>query len=296
MDNIEIFLALVRTLNLTKTAELLHLSQSTVSRRLTILENSIGIKLFERKRGQKKIRLTPKGHEFISIAQRWSTLWQEIHSLKASDPQISLAIGSVDSLNTTLLYSLYQKLINHTPKCKLKILTKTSPEIYELVEKREIDIGFVLREINSSNIISDPVFHEPMVVISLSEKKNQGAKIHPSDLDPRYEIFFNWSPTYMIWHNHWWDPHISCKLEVDTTSLIVENLRDNPNYWAIVPKSTVRSVSPGGDFHMFELTDAPPNRVCYKIVHRYPYSNILQKIELVDSYLKVVLRDLAPGH
>lgn len=287
--DIEIFLALVRTLNLTKTAELLNLTQSTVSRRLKILEKDVGITLFERKRGQKKMRLTSKGQEFVSIAQRWSTLWQEMHTLQTADPKISLSIGSVDSLNTTLLPSLYEKLIHHKPICKLKILTSTSPEIYELVEKREIDIGFVLREINSSNIISDRIFSEPMVVIRIAEKKKNKEMIHPSDLDPHYEVFLNWGPSYMIWHNYWWDPHISCHLEVDTTSLIKQILLEKPKHWSIVPMSMVRSVSLTDRIHMFELTDAPPNRVCYKITHRYPHTNTLQKIELIDRYLKVIL-------
>ncbi len=288
IDDIEIFLALVRTYNLSKAAEQLHLSQSTISRRLTVLENNIGIKLFERKRGQKKIKVTPKGQQFVFIAQRWSTLWHEIHSLKNIAPHLSLSIGSVDSLNTTFLLPFYQKLIKHTPKTKLKIITSTSPELYKLVEKHEIDVGFVLREISSKSIISEQTFSEPMVVITMSNYQNKGMGLHPSDLEPHFEILLNWSPTYMIWHNYWWDPYISGRIEVDTTSLIVESLINNPKLWSIVPKSVALHALHSHSLNLYELTDPPPERTCYKITHRYPNNIVMQKIELINSYLKEI--------
>lgn len=288
IEEIEIFLTLVRTLSITKTSEILHLAQSTVSHRLKTLEEDIGFVLIDRKRGQKNIRLTQKGQEFISIAQRWNTLIQETHSLKTADPQLSLSIASVDSLNTTVLLPLYHKLISQSPKCKLKILTKASTEIYELVEKREIDLGFVLREISSSNIIIEPVLSEQMVVLGTTGNSSKAA-IHPSDLDPRYEVFFNWSPTYMIWHNRWWDPLPSHQLEVDTISLIIATLMDNPSHWAIVPKSMFRSFPLAKNFIISELSDPPPNRVCYKIRHRFPYSDNSRKMELVNRCLNAIL-------
>lgn len=279
----------MRTLSLTKTAEILHLAQSTVSHRLKKLEDDIGIQLIERKRGQKFIRLTPKGQEFISIAERLSMLRQETHALKSTDPQLSLSIGSVDSLNTTILISLYQRLIAHTPKCRLKIITKTSPEIYEMIEKHEIDVGFVLREINSSNVIISPVFSDPMIVISGAFNKMSKKTIHPYDLDPKNEIFFYWGPTYLNWHNRWWDPQRSSQLEVDTIYLIRATLLENPHYWSIVPKSMLRSFPLMNKFTVLELSDAPPNRVCYQIMHRYPYYDTTEKIELVNKYLKDII-------
>jgi len=285
----EIFLTLARTLSITKTAEILHLAQSTVSHRLKALENDIGFILVERKRGQKQIRLTQKGQEFISIAHRWNTLIEETHSLKSASPQLSLSIASVDSLNTTVLLPLYQKLINHTPKCRLKILTKTSPEIYELVEKREIDIGFVLREINSSNIIIEPILSEQMVVLRTVGDKNYKTVVHPSELDPLYEVFFNWSPTYLIWHNRWWEPLLSRQLEVDTIYLIIAAMLQDQRHWAVVPKSILRSFAETKIFVISELSDPPPNRVCYKILHRYPHSRDAQKEELINQYLNAIL-------
>lgn len=74
---IEAFLAIVQTGSISKAAELLHLSQATVSYRLKTLEKEMGGLLVERRKGAAQIRLTPKGEDFFSIAERWDALWRK---------------------------------------------------------------------------------------------------------------------------------------------------------------------------------------------------------------------------
>ena len=64
---IEAFLAIVKTENLTKAAEALHLSQATISYRLKTLEQDMGGLLVERNKGESKISLTPKGENFFIL-------------------------------------------------------------------------------------------------------------------------------------------------------------------------------------------------------------------------------------
>ncbi len=285
---LEVFLALEQTRSFTKTAELLHLSQPAISHRLKSLETALGFTLFERRKGQKKICLTAKGEAFISLAQRWHALWQEAQVLQQQELPSSLSIGAVDSLNTTWLPSLHRCLARHLPKIQLKVTTKTSLELYELVERQELDLAFVLREVNSGNIISEPVFSEPMVAICHQSAAANTSLIKPTDLLAQHEIFLNWGPSFMVWHNRWWDPRAPRHIEVDIVSLMADQLV-NPEHWAIVPKSFARSHSLPPGFTMLEFTDAPPLRVCYKISHRYPQAKSRQALELVNQYLPTLL-------
>ncbi|MFQ9679487.1 MAG: LysR family transcriptional regulator [Ruthenibacterium lactatiformans] len=57
----EVFLAVVECKSVSRAAEKLFLSQSTVSHRLKMLENEIGCLLFERAQGQRECVLTAKG-------------------------------------------------------------------------------------------------------------------------------------------------------------------------------------------------------------------------------------------
>ncbi|NCB77951.1 MAG: LysR family transcriptional regulator [Negativicutes bacterium] len=285
---LEVFLTLEKTRSFTKTAELLHLSQPAISHRLKSLETSLGFTLFERRKGQKKIGLTAKGEAFISLAQRWHALWQEAHVLQHQELQASLSIGAVDSLNTTWLPSLYRCLVSHVPKIQLKVTTKTSLELYELVERQELDLAFVLREVNSGSVICEPIFKETMVVICHKSLGKGTTRLVPSDLLPQHEILVNWGPSFMVWHNRWWDPRASLHMEVDTVSLVAAQLAA-PEHWAIVPKSFAHSHSLPPDFTMLEFTDSPPLRVCYKISHRYPQAKSRQALDLVNQHLPTLL-------
>ena len=69
LAEIETFLTIVNTKSITRTADLLFLSQPTVSHRLTSLENELGFPLVIRQKGHKQVELTAKGTDFIILAE-----------------------------------------------------------------------------------------------------------------------------------------------------------------------------------------------------------------------------------
>lgn len=111
MDFIELetFLAAAETLNLTKAAETLFVSQSTVTHRLKKLEEELQYKLFFRQKGKRSVILTLRGEEFMSIAKRWIALYQEMELLKHNVSK-SLSIASVDSVILTALPPILREL------------------------------------------------------------------------------------------------------------------------------------------------------------------------------------------
>lgn len=86
LAEIETFLTIVNTKSITKTADLLFLSQPTVSHRLTSLENELDF-LVIRNKGHKQVELTPKGMDFIILAERWMSLWKETLELQHNQEQ-----------------------------------------------------------------------------------------------------------------------------------------------------------------------------------------------------------------
>lgn len=82
--DIEIFLELVRTRNITKTAEYLYLSQSTISSRLKNLEDEMGCQLIVRAKGRRMIQLTRQGEQFIPVAERWRNLFEETELMRSA--------------------------------------------------------------------------------------------------------------------------------------------------------------------------------------------------------------------
>lgn len=289
ISDLEVFLAVARTLNVSRAAKQLNLAQSTVSKKLQVLEREVDTSLIERGQGAKSIRLTPAGEEFVDIAQRMSALWSKSYGLKSACQNCSLSIGSLDSLNCALFPPLYQLLSRHQPRINLSVTTSHSPDLYNLVDCRQVDVAFTLLERTHPNIFVEKCYSEPMVVLRTSSPtRTESAATHPHELESHHEIYQVSSLSYQIWHDLWWNPLCPTRIRIDTTQLIFSFLCDEQQ-WAIVPLSVAKMAKSRGNFSIFPLIDAPPERVVYKITHKHPKPEALEGLKILDHYLKTCL-------
>ena len=192
---IETFLMIVKTKNISKTAENLFLSQPTVSHRLKSLEEELDVKLITRKKGYKQIELTSQGEEFIPIAERWVSIWREMQLLKHREDRLYLTIGCTDTMNAVLM-DLYRQILKESdPAMNLHTETHYSYELYSMLENHEIDIGFVYHHLHFKNIIAEPVLREKMYIVQPRDARIKKLSIHTDELDPSEEIFLSWTAT-----------------------------------------------------------------------------------------------------
>jgi len=267
VPGMEAFLAIVQTRSLTKAAELLHLSQSTVSYRLQVLEREMGAILVERRKGIQAIHLTPFGESFAVLAERWSMLKREVEILQCQGPQTCLTIGAADSLSVYVLPPLYRMITRQCPAIRLEIRTQHTMESYESMEQREIDIAFVKAERAAPGLIVNPFYVDEMVLIRLrTENRSSTDTISPLELDCRHQLYFPWGPAYQLWHDRWWSAFTPASLQIDSAALIF-SVMWNVEQWAIVPKSIACALAHPDTFIIQHLSDSPPPRVCYQVMH-----------------------------
>ncbi len=292
-SEIETFLMIVQTKNITKTSENLYLSQPTVSHRLKSLEDELNTKLVVRKKGHKTIELTPKGEEFISIAQRWMTLWKEMQMLQNGQEKVLLTVGCIDTLHTTVMYPFYLKLLREQNQIDLRLRTHQSSELYGLLEKHEIDIGFVYHHLHYKNVIATPVLREKMYLVQSEERALQKKKIHTDEMNPQKELFFSWDTNYQIWHDQFITQSPHAHLQVDSFMLISNILSSDKDMWMIAPASTVRELSKYHKLYVSEIGNEtpPPDRFTYEIRHKYTGAMLQRGISTFDTMLQSYLRE-----
>jgi DNA-binding transcriptional LysR family regulator len=283
---IQAFIAIVETRSLSKAAEALYLSQSTVSHHLKMLEDELNTTLIVRKKGNRTIYLTPKGEEFVSIAERWLTLWKDTCILQNSNPHTSLSIGCTDSINTYVFPDLYKHFLNQEPLIDIHVRTHHSLEIYNLLLNHEIDIGFVVTPFAYKNIIIEPVFNEKMVLICEPNEDSPLKAVHPSELDGKNEIFVDWSPEFRTWHDFWFSSTKRPRANFNNPSLIL-TLMNNSNYWSIIPISMANSFKKIKNIQIIDLLEPPPNRICYKITHKHPIPSRVDSINILNEHLEI---------
>lgn len=279
----ETFLAIVESQSLSNASKELHIAQTTVSQRLKVLEKTLGIRLIERGKGIKEIRLTPSGEEFFKLAEQWRFIQRSTELLQSQGPKLSLVFGVVDSINTFVMPPIYEDLIKHQPPINLTIQTLHTSEIYEKIERRQIDVGFVVRDRVHPNVIVTKCFNSPMVGLCTKRAELKSDKIHPTELDPNHELFLPWGHDFHIWHDYWYSSPSSTRIKIDSTNLLMK-LLSKPEQWSVVPQWFANQALRTGNFSVFQLTNPPTPFTCYKLVHKQPTKITQKALDVLDHY------------
>lgn len=283
-EQIETFLTVVSYGNISAAARYLYVSQSTVSARLSGLEEELGATLILRHKGHRSIELTGYGTAFIPIASQWAALWKDTQHLKNLANIQTLRIASIDAVNNYTLVSFFQKHIEAHPEIRLSINTHHSNEIYSLVESRTVDIGFVFSRISYADVLSRPVYRELMYLMC-----HKDSPYHDSmpceELKPEEEVFLQWGQDYQSWHDRHFSPADYPLLRVNTGSML-QRYVTTPGRWAVAPMSVVQgAMRTNPELTYYTLKDPPAPRICYEITNRYPNVSHQEPIRVLEEEL-----------
>lgn len=142
------FLAVVREENITKAAEVLHVTQPTLSRQLSKMEDDLGVQLFLR--GKKGITLTDEGlllrrraEEIVELADKAERELMEHEEL--IDGEISIGSGELASVQ--LLPRLFTSFKECYPRVQFDLYTGNADQIKQRLDNGLTDIGILLEPV-----------------------------------------------------------------------------------------------------------------------------------------------------
>lgn len=284
--DIEIFLNLTKTKNLTKTAENLFMTQSTISSRLNSLEKKTGTKLIERSRGSRAIKLTPYGERFKKIAEQIFELSQEAMKMK-KDTIINLNIGIIDSFNNVYFDKILVKLYNLLKNYNINIKVCNSSEIYDLIELGLLDIGIVSLRESRNNVIVKPIYNEKMCIIC-NYPEIMPKKIDAKDLNLAEELYLNWGDNFLSWHKRNFKNSPKPKLELNSMHL-VKNIFRNYRCWAVSTYEYAVVLSKDIEIQIIYTKDFIEDRTLYMVRQKetkpWKEKGINFFVESLKSYL-----------
>ncbi|MBY6685596.1 LysR family transcriptional regulator [Rhodococcus sp. BP-149] len=141
---LEWFVVLARTENVTNAATQLHVSQPTLSRALARIERQLGVKLFDR--NQNRLRLNKYGEIYRAHAVRaMRELTQGEERIRTLvDPERGVvSLGFLHSFGSWLIPSLLDKYHVASPLTTFELEGGAADAIVEAVRSGRIDVGFV---------------------------------------------------------------------------------------------------------------------------------------------------------
>ncbi|TYP74762.1 LysR family transcriptional regulator [Paenibacillus methanolicus] len=161
IENIEAFVYVNHYGSFNKAAEVLFLSQPSVTARIQTLERELDCKLFDRQ--GKQIMLTEKGKQFLPYAQQILQTIQKgrLHLQDRVVRPQELRIGSTVSVSNYLIPDILPQLRRHFPELAFKLTTAPSDELVKKLLDREIDLAFV-RKLSHPSLQSYPFYEDPI--------------------------------------------------------------------------------------------------------------------------------------
>ena len=291
-NNVEAFLAIADMQSVSRAAEHLYLSQSTVSYRLKLLESELGCELIDRAQGQRNSVLTAKGEAFLPLARRWVALTHDMETFKKTSFFQQITVGSVDSLNQSLFFKLYNQILEKRVPIHMSLQTYGDEPLYAKMAAGSIDIAFAVENIRNKNILATPLFKERMLLLCRKGLLPEGP-IHPQQLRAQDElaIVSRSLREIRLWHDRWWNPEIPPLAEINAPSLAGRFLCEN-DCWTVAPISTAQFLSEDPAIDVHELLDTPPKRICYKLESRYPRADHTEAIALFNRCLDEFLASI----
>lgn len=172
LSEIEAFITISRAGGFTRAAELLHLSQPAVSRRIELLERELGAPLFERLPAG--IRLSEAGQAFLPYARQVLAAVEDgkaaVRAL-AEEEQGTITLALVGTLASTQLTARLQTFRETYPRVQLRLRTARSDEVSALVQQGDAHLGLRYFADPRPEIHSVPAIDEPLQVICAAHSR-----------------------------------------------------------------------------------------------------------------------------
>lgn len=164
---LKIFKTVADLKSISKAAQMLFISQPTVTLQIKKLENYLGITLFTRKKNN--LELTPQGKRLYEYAERilkeYASLEEEIKRLNISHRDI-LMVASSSTIGDFLLPKILPRFLEKNQNLRLTIFVGNSKEVEEGIQSKVFNLGLIEDSINSNKIDKIEFYEDEIILIA----------------------------------------------------------------------------------------------------------------------------------
>ncbi|HEY4550473.1 MAG TPA: LysR family transcriptional regulator [Bacillus sp. (in: firmicutes)] len=171
-DALKTFVTLAEVKNFTKTAELLLMSQPSVSLHIKNLEKEFQTQLFLR--SPKFLKITPTGEILYDRAKQIITIYEQTKQDILEQHNIikgELKIGASFTIGEYILPSLLIDLQKDYPDLELQVIIGNTEEIVQSVRLFQVDIGLIEGQTNEKELSVHPFLQDELFIISSNDHK-----------------------------------------------------------------------------------------------------------------------------
>ncbi|MFZ5969911.1 MAG: LysR family transcriptional regulator [Bacillota bacterium] len=264
------FVYLAKLKNFTKTAEQLHVVQSTITSRIKHLEHNIGEALFIRT--NKNVILTNAGEAFLPYAKQLLSIHESaISRLKALELfKDTLSIGAVHSIYDCHVQDMILKYMQQNKKFAVKVTIEHSEDLIQMLHDNQLDIAFTYLDIKSPKFICEPFYSNKIILVTGSQNSAAACGITDDELrnlpllcsailtDPFQEWFYSIFPKNYVF-----------PLDINISSSIITFLKEGIGFSFMIESAARRFLEEGSLVEVKLLESTPPSMESYMLINRH---------------------------
>lgn len=162
-------LSVAETLNLTKSAKELSLTQPAVSQHIKSIEETLGVKLFTRT--NKGLKITSQGVIVVNYAKKMNGLYSlMIQQLKDEQHSVRhITVGVTPTAESNMISQVLALYSTQNPSVRITIISDTINNLYIKLKEFEIDFAIIEGVITDPDLISILLDTDYLVMAAANE-------------------------------------------------------------------------------------------------------------------------------
>ncbi len=263
------FICLAKLKNFTKTAEQLHLVQSTITSRIKHLEHNIGETLFIRT--NKNVVLTNTGEVFLPYAKQLLSIHESaISRLKALELfKDTLNIGAVHSIYDYHVQNMVLKYMQQNKRIAIKVTVEHSEELIQMLHENQLDIAFTYLDIKSPQFICEPFYRDKIILVTGAQNSYAACGITDDELrklpllssailtKPFQEWFYSVFPKNYVY-----------PLDINISSNTITFLKEGIGFSFMMESAAKEFLKEGSLVEVKLLESTPPSMESYILLNK----------------------------
>ena len=176
--HLKTFRTVADLLSFSKAAGRLHMAQSSVSAQIKLLEEELGLKLFDRI--GRRVIITDAGQKLYAYARRIADMTDEIRAEVAGDKNVggTLTVRVPETLAARYMPEVVKSFRKDNPNVGLNLINCTDRQLREELNSGRIDLAFLLtdsvslKEVNVRMLKTEQLLFVSGPAHPLARKKN----------------------------------------------------------------------------------------------------------------------------
>ena len=279
LRHLRYFRVLAEELHFTRAAQMLNITQSTLSHQIIQLEEELGAPLFHRR--SRAVHLTSSGELFLSHAKlilRQADIAQTAVAEIGTLQRGTIRIGTIPSFNRTLLRPVIADFMQSYPRVRIVVHELTTSQIEAGLIDGTFDFGIAVAPVHSTELVMENLFVEQYVAVcrvgnpffekgrcSLADLSKISLAMLSSSFATRHLIDLQFEALKLV-------PFV--QLEVNSIGFLLHEIRES-ELATILPQSSI-VMEPG--LRSIPIVGSTLERTCGLCWHREGFRSDASKV------------------